>query len=83
MGCKIDRKEISLKFTQPILIQSYTDKFELLTRMYKTPAQAGSVLVAGEKEEALNPLIQKEYSSGTGKAMHVMQYSKPEMYNTV
>jgi hypothetical protein len=27
--------------------------------------------------------MQKKYCSGTGKAMHAMQYSKPEMYNAV
>ncbi len=27
--------------------------------------------------------MQKKYHSGTGKAMHVMQYSKPETYNSV
>jgi hypothetical protein len=34
-----------------------------------------------KKEEALSPAMQKKLFSGTGKAMHVMQYSKPEMYN--
>jgi hypothetical protein len=41
------------------------------------------ILVAGKKEEALSPAMQKKYCSGTGKAMHAMQYSKPEMYNAV
>ncbi len=27
--------------------------------------------------------MQKKYCSGTGKAMHAMQYSKPEMYNAM
>ncbi len=83
VGCKIDRTKNSLKFTQPVLMQSYNDKFELPKKSYKTPAPAGLVLVAGNKEEALSPAMQKRYCSGTGKAMHVMQYSKPEMYNSV
>jgi hypothetical protein len=29
VGCKIDRDEYSVKLTQPILIQSYEDEFEL------------------------------------------------------
>jgi hypothetical protein len=41
------------------------------------------VLIAGKKEEALSPAMQKKYCSGTGKAMHAMQYSKPEMYNAM
>ncbi len=47
------------------------------------PAPAGLVLVAGKKEEALSPAMQKKYCSGTGKAMHAMQYSKPKTYNAV
>ncbi len=41
------------------------------------------VFVAGKKEEALSPEMQKKYCSGMRKAMHAMQYSKPETYNTV
>jgi hypothetical protein len=73
----------ALKFTQPILIQSYSDKFDLLTRIYNSPVQAGSVLVADKKVQALSPVTQKKYCSGTGKAMHAMQYSKPETYSVV
>ncbi len=57
MGCKIEKTKNSLKFTQPVLMQSYNDKFELPKKSYKTPAPAGSVLVAGKKEEALSPAI--------------------------
>jgi hypothetical protein len=83
VGCKIERTKHSLKFTQPVLMQSYNDRFELPKKSYKTPALAGLVLVAGKKEEALSPAMQKKYCSGLGKAMHVMQYSKPETYNAV
>ncbi len=40
-------------------------------------------MVAGKKEDALSPAIQKKFLSGTGKAMHEMQYAKPETYNAV
>ncbi len=83
IGCKIERTKNSLKFTQPVLMQIYNDKFELPKKIYKTPDPAGSVLVAGKKEEALSPAMQKKYCSGTGKAMHAMQYSKSEMCNAV
>jgi hypothetical protein len=72
-----------LKFTQPVLMQSFNDKFELPNKSYLTPAPAGLVLVADKKEEALSPAMHKKYCSGNGKAMHAMQYSKPEMYNAV
>jgi hypothetical protein len=54
-----------------------------LSCLRRTPAPAGSVLVAGKKEEALSPAMQKKYCSGTGKAMQAMQYSKLERYNAV
>jgi hypothetical protein len=39
MGCNIDRDEDSVQFTQPGLIQSYEDEFELnKTRQVFTPA---------------------------------------------
>jgi hypothetical protein len=83
VGCKIVRMENSLKFTQPVLLQSYSNKFELPTKCYKTPAQVESVLVAGEKDEHLNLASKTKYCSGTGKAMHAIQCSKSEAYNAV
>jgi hypothetical protein len=83
VGCKIERMKNSLKFTQPVLMQSYNDKSELPKKSYKTPALAGLVLVVGKKEEDLSPVMQKKYRSGTRKAMDAMQYSKPETYNAV
>ena len=71
-----------MKFTQPVLLQSYSDKFELPARIYKTPAEVGSILVAGKIDEALSP-AQKKYCSGIEKTLHTMQYSKSETYNTV
>jgi hypothetical protein len=80
VGCKMVRMKNLLKLTQLVLMQSYNDKFELHKKSYRTPALAGLVLVAGKKEKALSPAMRKKFCSGTGKAMHVMQYSKPETY---
>jgi hypothetical protein len=83
VGCKIVRTKNLLKFTQPVLMQSYNGKFKLPKKSYRRPALAGLVLAAGKKEEALSPAMQKKYCSGTGKTMHAMKYSKLEMYNAV
>jgi hypothetical protein len=46
VGCKIDRDEDSVKFTQPVLIQSYEDEFYLnKTRQVFTSAEQGKVLM--------------------------------------
>jgi hypothetical protein len=71
------------KFTQPVLMQTYNDKLELPKKTYRMPAPARSVLVAGKEEDALSLAMQKKYCSGAGKAMHAMQYSKPETNNVV
>jgi hypothetical protein len=50
VGCKIDRNEDSVKFTQPVLIQNYNDKFDLnKTRQVFTPAEEGKVLMKCDK----------------------------------
>jgi hypothetical protein len=46
VGCKIDRGEDFDKFTQPVLIQSYEDEFDLnKTGSVFTPAEQGKVLM--------------------------------------
>jgi hypothetical protein len=50
VGCNIDRNEDSVKFTQPVLIQSYEDEFDLnKTRQVFTPVEQGKVLMKCDK----------------------------------
>lgn len=46
VGCKIDRDEKynSIKFTQPVTLQSFDDEFETSEKKPNTPAEAGTVL---------------------------------------
>ena len=46
VGCKVERndKEGYVKFTQPVLLQSYEDEFQLPTNKYETPAEPSKVL---------------------------------------
>ena len=83
VGCKIERDGRTLKFTQPVLLQSFSDEFELPSRRYNTPAAAGTVLIPGTEAELLNGMETTKYRSGVGKLMHMMQYSRPEIYNAV
>ena len=54
VGCKITRKwKHSLKFTQPVLIQSLSDKFELPNGRYTTPAMDGDVLTRCKEEDIM------------------------------
>jgi hypothetical protein len=84
VGCKIDRDEDSVKFTQPVLIQSYEDEFELnKTRQVFTPEEQGKVLMKCDQGTKLGGKEQKKYRSGVGKLLHMMQWSRPEIYNAV
>ena len=46
VGCKIDRNESdgSMKFTQPVMLQSFGDEFEVSEKKPNTPAEAVTVL---------------------------------------
>ena len=45
VGCKIDKDEGSIKFTQPIMLQSFKDEFNLMNQHEtSTPAEPGSTL---------------------------------------
>ena len=53
------------------------------SRKYSTPAVAGTVLIPGTKEEWLSAKEATKYRSGVKKLMHMMQYSRLEIYNGV
>ena len=48
-----------------------------------TPAEAGSVLERCADGEALTEGEQTRYRSGVGKLLHMMRWSRPEIYNAV
>ena len=83
VGCKIERDDKSLKFTQPVLLQSFEDEFELNKREVHTPAEPGKVLMKCEEGTELNSKGKKTYSTGVGKLLHMMRWSRPEIYNAV
>ena len=86
VGCTIEKcKSGGIKFLQKVLLQSYDDKFNIKgLKKFNTPATPGTVLKKPiDGETLLTPENQTLYCSGVGKAMHMMQYSWPYMYNTV
>ena len=85
VGCKIDYKpeDMSLKFTQPVMIQSFQDEFKLPDYEYESPAESGQVLVAVVKGQELSGSNQSIYRSGVGKLLHMMRWSRPEIWNAV
>ncbi len=86
VGCKIDYKpgEGMLKLTQPVLLQNFTDEFKLPGGDFPiTPAVPGDVLRHGDPESAVDMNEQRIYRSGTGKLLHMMKWSQPDILNPV
>jgi hypothetical protein len=84
VGCKvdIDVEEQSVTLTQPVILQSFEDEFELPDGLSpRTPVIAGDVLVRGEVQEQVKHGEQKKYCSGVGKLIHMMRWSRPNTLN--
>ena len=82
VGNKIDCKDGALKLTQPILLQSFTDDFKFqCDHKVKNPAVPGMVLHPTEAK--LSNEDQFMFCSGTGKLLHLMKWSHPEISNAV
>ena len=87
IGCKIDRdkEQRSIKFTQPVMLQSFEDEFNLPEGdPPELPATAGDVLRRAEDaSENIGLTEQSAYRSGVGKLLHMMRWSRPDILNRV
>ena len=83
VGCKVNynKEEGYIHLTQPVLIQSFEDEFELPSREHKTPAAQGEVLCKGEP--LLNEKEHRNYRKGVGKLLHLSKYARPDICNAV
>ena len=84
VGCKIEynKEEGWLKMTQPVLIQSFEDEFELPNKEYTTPATPSSMLMGGDVA-LLDEDKHHDYRKGVGKLIHLGKYSRPEILNAI
>ena len=84
IGCKVkvNREEGWIRLTQPVLLQSFEDEFEMPGGAYpNTPAAPGSMLLKGETK--LSNRDHSKYRSGVGKMIHLSKFSRPEINNIV
>jgi hypothetical protein len=85
IGCKIDydRTNKSMRFTQPVLLQSFADEFAMDGNdKANTPGVPMKTLQLGDDP----PVQDKEntyYRSGVGKLLHLRRWSRPEMANAL
>jgi hypothetical protein len=72
----IDRANRTAKLTQPVLLQSFGDEFEIGSSHVDIPAMAGHV-ISYKREDAvyLSPKKQRVFRSGVGKLMHLSKWS--------
>jgi Reverse transcriptase (RNA-dependent DNA polymerase) len=86
IGCKIDRdiKNGWMKLTQPVLIQSFKDEFELPDGAVPvTPMAPGELLTPVGGEDALDSKLHSEYRAGVGKLIYLMKKTRHEISNAV
>jgi hypothetical protein len=82
VGCTLEKcKSGGIKFHQKALLQSYDDEFNIKDlKKFNSPATPGTVLKKPiDGKTLLTPEKQTLYCSGVGKAMHMMQYSRPDI----
>jgi hypothetical protein len=80
VGCKIERTDDYVKFTQPVLLQSFVDEFNIESgRSTYTLAEIGKVLAKGEIGTELKSEEQTRYRCGVGKLLHMIYKSVREL----
>lgn len=86
MGCKIDYKpeKGELRLTQPALLQSFADKFDLPEGATSdTPATPGGMLCCQEPAEEIQPKALTKHQSRVGKLSHLVKMLRIEMLSSV
>ena len=85
VGTKIDhdKADRSMKLTQPVLLQSFEDEFDMPKEKWSMPAAPNSVLVDVPAQEVLPPVEHKEYRKMVGKLLHMKKKSRPDVSNPV
>ncbi len=83
VGCKvdIDRVERKLKFTQPVMIQSFQDEFDLPDQSPITPAVPNTSL--SHVGDIISNTMMSYYKKGVGKLLHMCRFTKPSIQNAV
>ena len=88
VGCKVERTDSFIRFTQPVKVQRFVDEFHCQEsdggdKQPATPAPPGTVLEFNETDEPLSSKRQTQFRSGVGILLHMIRYSRPNALNRV
>ena len=82
--CKLECSDRCLRITQPVLMQSFMDEFDLLEGpVLVTPAEPGSVLMKVREGEAVDSKQQSVYRSEVGKLILIMKWLRLDVLSMV
>ena len=83
VGCKIEinKSERSARFTKPVMIQSFLDKFAAGKNKQVTLAELNIIPKRPEPGEILANKYQSKYQLGIRKMMHMIRWSRLDIYN--
>jgi Reverse transcriptase (RNA-dependent DNA polymerase) len=84
VGCKIlcDKENRSIKMTQPLISQSFQEKFEIKDgRKITKPAAPGEALMDSEDGTYISDVDMRINMSGVGKLLYLSKWSRPDIQN--
>ena len=70
-------------FTQSVMLQIFRDEFEFTKQVTTTPAITGKTLMKTTENYFNLPEETTYFHKGVGKYLHMMKWSRPEIYNLV
>ena len=65
------------------MLQSFKDKFDLKNRAPNNPGEPVKTLSKANEGQSVSTEETKYYRKGNGKVLHMIRWSKPEIYNVV
>ena len=83
LGCNIDRENMPFKFTQPFLVKSFKDEFDMPNCITINPGDPGTALAKAEEDDKVSQKRTTYFRRGAGKMLHMMHWSRSEIYNVV
>jgi hypothetical protein len=83
VGCNITTNGKSVMSTEPVLVQSLVNEFEMVNKNYMTPAPAGKFLEYTENTEGIIQFEMIKYQAGVGKLLYLSCWSRTEISNIV